>query len=63
MSGNPSAGAIIIGTLSFREPERLPAAIQSRLRELAAKLAMGVRLTVRARLFIARAAFIYLGYE
>ncbi len=62
MSGNPGAGAIIIGTLVFREPERLPMNTRARLREIARHAEDKLPLTLAERFFVARAAFAYLEY-
>lgn len=61
MSGG-SGGPIIIGTLTFSDPSRLPTATVARLRELAAIKREGGELTIGQRLFVAHAAFVYLGY-
>lgn len=62
MSGNPGAGVLIIGTLTFREPERLPLETQIRLRELAIRVQDGRPLTRGERLYVAYAAYRYLEY-
>lgn len=61
MSGG-SGGPIIIGTLTFSDPSRLPARTVFRLRELAAIVRDGGRLNAVQRLFVARAAYAYLEY-
>lgn len=61
MSGG-SGGPIIIGTLTFTDPSKLPQRTVITLRELAARARAGHKLTRLQRLFIARAAFVYLAY-
>jgi hypothetical protein len=57
-----SGGPIIIGTLTFSDPSRLSDRTVFRLRELAARVRDGYDLNHIQRLFVARAAFAYLGY-
>jgi hypothetical protein len=60
MSGG-SGGPIIIWTLTFREPGYLPDATVARLRDIAERVNTTNRITLRERLFVALAAFVYLG--
>jgi len=60
MSGG-GGGPIIIWTLTFREPSYLPPATVARLRKIAERVNTTNRITLRERLFVARAAFVYLG--
>lgn len=60
MSGG-GGGPIIIGTLTFSDPSRLPDRTVIALRELANRTRDGYELTVLQRAYIARAAFSYLG--
>ncbi len=60
MSGG-GGGPIIIWTLTFKEPGYLPAATVARLREIAERANTSNVITLRDRLFVARAAFVYLG--
>ncbi len=61
MSGGGAGGPIIIWTLTFKESSYLPEAMVARLREIAERVNTTNRITLRDRLFIARAAFVYLG--
>lgn len=60
MSGG-GGGPIIIWTLTFKEPSYLSDATVARLREIANRVNTTNRITLRDRLFVARAAFVYLG--
>lgn len=60
MSGG-GGGPIILWTLTFREPSYLPDATVRRLRDIAERVNTTNRITLRERLFVARAAFVYLG--
>lgn len=61
MSGG-SGGPIIIGTLTFTDPSKLPASVVARLREIATHTRANLPLTLGERFFVARAAFAYLEY-
>jgi len=61
MSGGGAGGPIIIWTLTFKESSYLPPATVARLREIAERVNTTNRITLRERLFVARAAFVYLG--
>jgi hypothetical protein len=61
MSGG-SGGPIIINTLTFSDPSKIPDKTVITLRELATHVRDGYKLSVVQRLFIARAAFYYLAY-
>ena len=59
MSGG-SGGPIIIRTLVFSDPSKLPATTVARLREIADQTRDGVPLSLSQRLFVARTVFAYL---